>query len=172
MKVTTDTVLVDGRCPGCWKKIGQAHDKDCIIHRKQERPPERPQSEWLQNALKVQREHRASRQPKPLTPALATAEPVTASANGLRPGSRMDDIIKSIYQSARDRYPGRKLQVIVEFPEEAEGEHVWDIRSKYVPVDGEMDCRVQVSRTNKLLGFATYTFKQRVVVEVEFQDAT
>jgi hypothetical protein len=171
MKVTNDRVLVDGRCPGCWKKKGQNHDKECITLNHRE-VKEEPQSEWLQDALETQRKHKAKRRPKPIVKPAST--PPETSSNGkakLLPGSRVEDVIQSVYNSVRAEYPGRKLQAIILDPEVEAGNHVWDIRGKNIPFDGELRCRVQVSRSNQVLGTAVFTLERRVVVKAEFLPA-
>ena len=173
MKITDDIILVEDkddhikRCPGCFRREGQNHDEECFILRKtQIEQTDEAMSEFLENALRTQRDFRAKKKPvRIICPALDGSDESRVGGSGL---GRVGDAVTDVYGAVRHKYPDKRLQVIIEGVEHCEGMHFRDIPGKRIPTDGQMSFRVQ-SRGAALAGTVTVTFKNRTVTEVEFQ---
>lgn len=172
-KVTEDITLVEDkddhikRCPGCWRQLGQNHLEECITLRRQQVQASKEMSPWLEETLRVQATHRRQRKPRVriLCPDPVAVTPARVGGSGI---GKVSDAVSSVYQAVKDRFPGRRLQTIIQGDEKCIGMHFRDIPGKRIPLNGQMMFRIQ-ERSKNLVSTMVVTFENRHVVQVDFQ---
>lgn len=173
-KVTENQVLVEDpidhikRCPGCWRPLGSAHLDECVTLRRTQQAASEGMSEFLEEALKVQRAHQAARKPKRI---------VSPASNGATPSrvgggiiGKVGDFVDSVYHAVREHFPTTKLQIVIETPERDAGTHMRDIPGKHIPIDGTITCALLTTRGKETVGRVTLEIARRTLVGVHFEE--